>query len=761
MNIRTLIHAAAIFALPCVTLPPAEAQLPPPVFKGLELLDEIDVSANVPGEHEFTEYPATASRVEVVLGTRVRVLPNDQGGVKYFGYRIGRGKGLEANGTYVLEVEYPEDKPRSINIINMGNEMIRGFHTGNTAGDALRPRYVHQNIESLEAPLSGRFEKSQMLMHLQDRTAQTRGKRGAELLDESKVGRVMTPEDGFWIYFTQFAPDQDPLSAGTAISKIRLYKAPPFDEYAMPINFPPDGLPKRHLFFREEMADGVVDGKRKNQGFDDNNNWYIGKAHLLRFLGMNTMGKDLLEFGANQGWDSSKFGGNRWVYQNQEPSRWNRLLDTATEYGLSVLPYYEYSGSKGQHGLGPECRAIPLNGDTYTHITWGESARADLTDPDTFEDFRKMLEITVADVKDRAEFVGVWLRPRASQLPISFADSALVRFSQVTGQRGTVTRERLQNDKQLYNDYIAWWKDARKEFLTKIRDYIRESGLKDGVVLYTADPSEPGVTFPGGEKSGVVAEDPSAWKDAGLEKAPTLLIQAIRERWSFEGQTKPHGTWGKWEWQHAVPRHDPENYQDVEGVMPTFGFNRAYTVGDSEALKAFETPSGMAMIRHYSLNENMMRVDKAVNGKDLDPIGYFVTDFERAGPTIMLAEALAMARGNPTHIGYMASNNFNRTFPQYVRMFNAAFLSLPALPSEVVPNAASDPGVVVRRINAGRHGTWLAIVNPGYHSKEQVSIKLPVKGNVTNAATGEDLSISGGSVILDLYPCQLVSLRIQ
>jgi hypothetical protein len=163
-----------------------------------------------------------------------------------------------------------------------------------------------------------------------------------------------------------------------------------------------------------------------------------------------------------------------------------------------------------------------------------------------------------------------------------------------------------------------------------------------------------------------------------------------------------------------VPRHDPENYKDVEGVLPTFGFNRAYTVGDSEALEAFETLSGMAMVRHYSLNENMMRIDKAVNGKDLDPIGYFVTDFERTGPFIMLAEARAMANGNPTHIGYMASNNFNRTFPQYV---------------------------------------------PGYRSKN-VTVKLPVAGSVTNAATGEAVSVSGGRVTLYLYPCQLVALRI-
>ena len=49
-----------------------------------------------------------------------------------------------------------------------------------------------------------------------------------------------------------------------------------------------------------------------------------------------------------------------------------------------------------------------------------------------------------------------------------------------------------------------------------------------------------------------------------------------------------------------------------------------------------------------------------------------------------------MAHGDPTMIGYLVGCNFGRGFPQYVRNFNANFLALPALPSQVVPQAASD-----------------------------------------------------------------------
>ena len=98
-------------------------------------------------------------------------------------------------------------------------------------------------------------------------------------------------------------------------------------------------------------------------------------------------------------------------------------------------------------------------------------------------------------------------------------------------------------------------------------------------------------------------------------------------------------------------------------------------------------------MRFYSLNENMMN-DKA----DKEKLGYFVADMEMAGPYSMLAEARAVANGDPSDIGYLSGNNFQRGFPEYARAFNTAFLSLPALPSVVVAGASSDKEVVVRQI---------------------------------------------------------------
>ena len=724
-----------------------------PAFKNLTLIEEIDTSKQPPTDGAFREHPDAISQCLKTLDGQARTLPNDKPGPKYFGYLLGKGKNLKAGEGYVLELVYPEDAPRTMFVMNMGCETSRGFHTGRTTGDVVKPLYVNNIPESLEIPLSNRFETWQELFFLHDRYGDLCRPRGDEAQREG------VPANGFWVYIGQFAPEQDPLSQGAAVSKIRLYKAPALESYSMKLNLPPSALPQRHIFFREEMADNVFNGGPDGVGVVDSANWYEYKARLMKFLGMDAFSKDLLEFGANQGWDSSKYGGNNWVYQGKEPQRWNHLLDVFNKYGLSMMPYFEYSGSKGKNGLGIQKRAIPLKSKNYTHVTWAENARADLTDPETFEDFRKMLEITMADVKDKAKFIGAWIRPRPAQLPISFSDNALALFVAETKKSAPVTRDQLSTDKALYGEYIVWWLGKRKEFLNKVRDYVQKNVNKDAVILYTADATETGARCPGGKKTGgLVAENVDAWKDTGQEPPAVSLEQAIKDRRQYNAMMLPRQTFGNWEWQHASPQNDPGNYKDNEGVLPTFSFNRAYTVADAEALQEYETRSGLAMIRHFALNENMFREE--TDGKKNDLLGYFVADMEYAGPYSMFAEARAVANGDPRFLGYLSGNSFNRGFPQYARNFNAAFLSLPGLTSKRIDEASSDSEVVVRKIDAGEYGTYFAVVNTGYQAKKIVKIKLPVAGKVINAATNQEIAPSGMNISMDLYPFQLVSLHV-
>ena len=728
-----------------------------PPFGRMQLVDEVNCGLAEPG-HQFRESPAGVSRVETILGQPCRVLAPTEGEGSYLAFRLGKWKLLKPGSAYVLAVDYPEDQPRSALVMNGGNESSRGFHTGTTLGDALHSKYVNSNPESLHLPLSGRYETWTLYFNLHDRFPDLAFIRGAK-------ERKLTAEDGFDVAIAQFPKRDDPTSRGAAVSRIRLFEVADETALAQTLRLPPAPLPHRQIFWREEMADGVIEGdKESDRGVKNRLDWYRNKANQMRFLGLNTYSKDLLEFGACQHWDPSPHGGNSWVhFAGSKKDLWAQIVMLMGERGFGVLPYYEYAGSKGDRGLGYQRRCKPLTrDDAYTHISWIETSNADITDPDTITDFQKMLDLTVVRLKDKAHFEGVWLRPR-SQLPMSFADSTRARFASEANEGRTVTRAELITDKNLLLRYENWWFGKRREFLTTSRDYLRTNGMPDATVLFTAEAGEPGTHFPSWEKR-VVTDEVEAWQrivaapDQVVDKksiVPISLERVANDGLYLEALLAPPLNWGNWEIHHANPPADPARYRDTPGVLMTHCFNRSYTVASPATFDAFRGPSGLALMRHYSLNENMM-----FNTKDAEKLGYFVCDIERAGPACMMAEALAVANGDPTMLGYLLGGNFGRGFPQYVREFNANFLALPALPSTRLAEACDDKEVVVRVIRTPQHGAWLAAVNTGYESKREAKIRLPEKGAARDAVRDTPLPVRDGSLELTLRPFELRAIRL-
>lgn len=724
----------------------------------LSLVDFVDCTAAQP-THDFSENPAGCSGVETILGRPCRVMPTVDGESSTMTVTLGKMKLLRPNGVYVLTVQYPEDAPRSMIVVNNGNEVSRGFYTGRTVGDAFHCKYVGSLPESLDVPLSGKYETWSMIVRLHDRFG-TGG-----LIRGNQRRRTQSPEDGFEVTIAQWSGRDAPMSAGAAVSRISLYEVVDAEKLRMPLATLPEGLPKRRIFWREEMSDGVVVGKKpEDRGLDNILDWYRHKADLMQFLGMNTYTKDLLEFGANQGWDSSPHGGNKWVYYNGDHAHdWENIVELMGRYGFDILPYYEYSGSKGQNGLGNERRCKPLTrDDAYSHISWIESANADITDPDTYEDFRKMLDLTIVRLRDKAHFAGAWLRSR-SQMPVGFGPATLERFSKEANNGTLITRDDLKGDPALYKQYIEWWHLKRRDFLVAMRDYLRNNGIDDAVVLYTGESGEPGVGFADWTPR-FVAQSPDAWSsilarpEHHFKDTPCTLLtprQVAEQDLYLTALLSPGLDWGGWEPRHSLPADDPQNYKNVDGVMLTHAFNRLYTVNSPKTFETYRTPSGLALVRHYCLNENMM-----FDGGDKTKLGYFVADMERAGPYCMMAEAMAVANGDPTTIGYLTSNSLGVGFPKYVRNFNANFLALPALPSEVVSGASRSGPIVVRAIATPDHGTWYAVVNAGMAPVEDATIRLPDGKPVESAVSGKKLS-ENGTVQASFYPFELKAWRVK
>lgn len=752
----------------------------------LTLVEEIRCGDSISDSARFARFPAEgAEQTETLCGQVCRVLKPSDTTPQYMAWKVGKGLKLQPGKAYVLCVEFPEDVSRSFFIHNGGNETVNGVATGTTTGDVLMGRYVNHNPESLSYPLSGKMQTWSGLFWLHDRFSSLQRSRG--------VGeRPLTPEDGFWVIISQAYDYLDPTSAGAAVASIKLYSVDDESKLTAKINYPPEDLPKRRLFWREEMADGVVTLSNKYQertpqyrGVENIPDWYEFKMRWAKAMGINVFCKDLLEFGHNQGWNSEAYGGNDWIYQPHNKDLWDELVALAAEYDMPILPYYEYCGSIGGNkdlALGTQKRAKRLSGgDKYTHIWWSERANVDVADPDTVKDFQKILDCTVlkykSGVKTKSgktvvpQFLGAWLRCRPSANPISFNDNNLKEFAQNANGGKAVTREELKADKELRQKYYIWSFGKRAEYIEAVAKYLREKNDSRSFVLYTPDSTEPGWSFPAmlaGEgkkdawkyKTVVVNDNPEYWntkvQDERYAKryVKQLPLSDILDRHLYpKSLLSWQQDWGGYEVAHSTPPAYPEGLKESSDAMFSYTFNRFYSA--DEDMNLFRTRAGLTAVRHFPLNENELNVD--INGKPFEPTGYFVADVERAGAFCTVAEVAAVAKGDPTQIGYLTGNTFQHGFPDVYRAFTQAYLALPALPSDLVQKEKYAQEWI-RKIDAGKGRIWFAVCNLAFEKTTVQADDLPA-GKLQDCVSGEIIPIINGCAKIESAPMSLRSFK--
>jgi hypothetical protein len=742
---------------------------------------EVD-TATAPPVYEF---PTGTSSVTNLLGRRARVLPMD-GAPKAIAYVVGAHSGLKPGAAYVLSIEYPDDVPRTIFIANRGADQVRGFATGSATGD-VRQQYTQPSLESLSYPQSGQWQRYRALFVLHHRFQGVQAQRSPK-----PGGRVHTPADGFHVVIFQSHRLNDPPSRGAALGKIRLHAIPDLAALVPAVELPPPGLPRRHVFFREEMGDEPVSAAADaDRGYPDPVEWYLAKARLARVLGVNTFAKDLLEFGFNQGWDS---GDQNWVMNAQPPmsNLWDRLAPLLADAGLELLPYYEYKGALGLRSANPvslgwQRRAEKLYhgrpNTNYSGTAWVEQHNADLTDPDTLADAKRLLDRTVLAHKASARFAGVWFRTRGNHLPISFAEATLNRFKAAqpaNAPERDISRERLiasyESDGRLYQRYLDWWLGKRAAFFGDLQEYVAKGLGGTPAVLFTPWPGE---TVP-------LLRDPAS----GTNGHPVQITSDDPPWWEALARSQTNGSWFRWalvprpfnevvsgnyygkslafhepisrvpwrhESYHAAPNADPENYRSAPQVMITYPIGRLFTVAQPDTLEAYRSQAGLTVVHHYPLNEDNPD-DRDHPGPFGGLAGYTCVDVDRAGPYVCLLEARAVANGDPVNIGYLSGSTYSSGFPGQVRRFHQAFLSVPALPSVRLDQASADTEVVVREIAAGKHGTYYYVVNTSMNAKRAVTIRLPKTGQVRDLVSR--VNAPDGALRLDLDPGELRSYHV-
>ena len=121
---RTWILAALLLA---TSAPAVEVVHPTLPFDPatLTVIDEFDPSAADPG-HRFRVWPdASVLTRGQILGRPALSLANGPTAPdRYIAVRLGEGKGLKTGVRYVLQIDYPEDVPRSLIVWNTGNEPL-------------------------------------------------------------------------------------------------------------------------------------------------------------------------------------------------------------------------------------------------------------------------------------------------------------------------------------------------------------------------------------------------------------------------------------------------------------------------------------------------------------------------------------------------------------------------------------------------------------------------------------------------------------
>jgi hypothetical protein len=785
---QTIVLALAIAALPAASSDAAAGGKDEfdRLIDSFPVVDEIDTAAAAP-THEF---PGGGSNVADVLGREARLLPTPSDGPAVAAWVIGKGRGLKPGDAYVLEVEYPDDVPRAIFVANRGADHVRGFATGTAFGDA-RQQFVQPSVESLDYPQTGRWQTYRSIFFLHGRFQGIYAQR-----DPKPGGRPFKPEDGFHVLIFQTKHYNDPRSQGAAVGKIRLRHLPdPAELYADDDIEPlPEGLPKRRIFYREEMADEPISAKdAADRAVDDPVDWYLYKARLNRILGINTFAKDLLEFGHNQGWD----GGDPFWMNNAQPpltNLWESLVPRLAAEGSDLLPYYEYKGAIGWQqppnpiSLGWQKRAQKLYhdkpNDRYTGVYWTNDHNADLTDPDTLADAKRLLDRTIVAHKGKATFAGAWFRVRDNHLPMSFADSTVARFKAdfpTDAEAQSASRDVLiasfEGDRRLYDHYHDWWLKHRARFLEALRDHVA-NGLGDErvKVLFTPWTTEQipmlrDYRFEGHATPAQITTDDPAWWDAFAKTVPDNLwfrwalvptpfeevVKGDFYRRSLEFR-EPVSPPDRMELYHSAPLADPATYRHSEHVMLTFPAGRLFTVARPDLLEDYRTNAGLTVVRHYTLNEDAHDHTKGPSDQPFDgQLGYVSVDVDRAGPYVRLMEARAVAAADPTQLGMLCASAFSTGEPGYVRRFNRAFLSLPALPSSVVGGAAGDAEVVVREIRTTGAGTYWLVVNTSFQPKRQVQVRLPARAAVRDLVDRRDLD--SGQLVVDLYPGEMRTYR--
>ena len=709
----------------------------------LRLVDEIDAATPVAEDahpyvqsgfsHEQNRMPPGSPvdmQVHEILGRKAR-----ECGYGWFAYRIGRG-GLKPRSTYLLRIEYPEDKPRfaPIEIQTGQNYMDVGWKNGVGADD------VYDNW-----PLSGTWQWYDVIVPLDDETMGMGGTGAA------------SAEQGFWIYFMNKAKPGGYYSmyaGGPAVGRIRLFEIDAAKD--APQIRRPQGLPNRVL---------SLDWERQPDG---------EPADLVRYaklMGYSAISPVIVKWAfANY---SAPLNGyhpvnidarNYWTRRTYDPkagvdavapvpgkaSVHDRYLEATRSLGVGYIPRVEWGGSLD---LPEDAWAIDEDGKQAKpnrFATWC----GNLLKPAAWDDLQRLMEHLVGKhAAAHPQLQGVHWRIRSDRMPISYGRDDLALFAQETGTAlpaGGYEQRAAWAAREGKVQYDAWWHRKRAEFHMRLARLLQ--GYRPDLTLYYFNWDT--------DKFGLINPDITAWAFVSTVMKPgpgsgrAAYERERQQRRAFTAEdyiaVMRSGNFGAA--SKGINRADygirPELYADAPGIQLFAPANYLCYADKPAYLDYFRTRDGVAVSNVVSYDE--------IGARSINP-KYEGNMILPAGPAFSMAlELLSYFHSDARTLTYTVYT-YGRGFAGAHRRFAQAFLALPAIPGTVADQG--DPELKVRLYPSPR-GTYVGAAYRG-HAAKRLSVTIPAAPGsvVTDLVGGRTVAsepVPGGlRFAIDAGPMQL------
>lgn len=735
-------------------------------YGSLKLVDQIDCSTPLATEiHPYLqgsfashggdyETPAVGGNVPVntILGKAAR--EPDYG---WFAYRIGRGS-LTPGKTYLLRIEYPEDKPRYSPIyIEAGlNYMGVGWKNG------VSPTDVYDNW-----PLSNGWNYYDVIIPLGDFTTGTGGAQDGDphngvwvyCMNERKPGDANHPDGYYWAWY----------QGGAAVATMKLYEIDPVAN-APAINRPPATLPQRTLLFdweRQPLAQPTdIVNYAKLMGYS------AVSPLTLKWAFMNygdpVAGYDALNVDPASYWVSNPYSKGSGVAPTAPVAGFASIhaqyLAATKTLGLDYIPRFEYGGS---YDLPVSAQAIGADGNLAKPNRFGPWS-ANLLDPATLTDLTAFLNAQFQPyVASNPQLKGALWRIREDRMQISYGPNDVAKFTADTGVTPPpgLTGAQLAAWASDYTtsvgpQYATWWHGKRRDFHQQVVNLLKSYRSDLTLYYYNWDWDKFSLKLPDISSAAFFTTmtslgGPTAYANDTSARASYTASDYINVLTTGDFRSAgPASTRVDTLWADYALR--PSLYSSVSGIQLFAPVPRLSYAKFPSYVNYFQTADGLAASNCVTYDEQPARIlNPKFEGTMITPGG---------GAFSMAMELLDYFHGDARTLTYTAYT-YGRGFADAHRRFAQAFLALPAVPGTLVSGTPTD--VAARVYPTTNDGTYVGIAYKGYTAGAfTVSIPGTWTGNlvvtnlVTNAVTPASVVSGNLQITVSAAPMELDAYRV-